>query len=570
MKMTIWAKRCLSKFKLGVALLLLSVCVSAQEKKVETGPLFVHLSDAMGEIKQGNTESAVHFLSVLESEFQALPSHHSESGSQVNAALQQAKTSPNQDNLATLSKALLAFEKVQNPVDYAAKREQFGKKIMPVFQKLAQSIADHDIEAAQESYKRFNNTWAVNEKVVRDTSLGHYGQIETAMTLIRSAMLSEPANFAEMQKQAQLLKTALEEFKAGKQAKVASSVANAPQTLPEGIRLLTQALHSLQQAELEKVRSEITLFIQQWAIFEGEVRTRDGALYNRVETALPMIMAKGNDPQNIRQFEQLIQDLKALNLHDSYGVIDAMLILLREGLEALLIIMALITTLKASQQPRTQRWVYGGAGLGVVASLLGAVALQQLFPAVSAGTNREILESAVGIFAVLMMLFVGAWLHSKSSLQGWKNFVDKHIGKAMATGSLLSLTLLSFLSVFREGAETVLFYAGMLPQISTQDFLLGIALALLILAVIALLMAKTSAKLPIHRLFNVMTWMIYGLGFKILGVSINGLQLTQMLPRHLCDALPNLPFIGFYSSWEGIAAQTCYLLLIPLVRRLFR
>lgn len=570
MKMTIWAKRCLSKFKLGVALLLLSVCVSAQEKKVETGTLFVHLSDAMGEIKQGNTESAVHFLSVLESEFQALPSHRSESGSQVNTALQQAKTSPNQDNLAAVSKALLAFEKAQNPVDYAAKREQFGKKIMPVFQKLAQAIADQNIEAAQESYKRFNNTWAVNEKVVRDTSLGHYGQIETAMTLMRSAMLSEPANFAEMQKQAQLLKTALEEFKAGKQAQVASSVANAPQTLPEGIRLLTQALHSLQQAELEKVRSEITLFIQQWAIFEGEVRTRDGALYNRVETALPMIMAKGNDPQNIRQFEQLIQDLKALNLHGSYGVIDAMLILLREGLEALLIIMALITTLKASQQPRTQRWVYGGAGLGVVASLLGAVALQQLFPAVSAGTNREILESAVGIFAVLMMLFVGAWLHSKSSLQGWKNFVDKHIGKAMATGSLLSLTLLSFLSVFREGAETVLFYAGMLPQISTQDFLLGIALALLILAVIALLMAKTSAKLPIHRLFNVMTWMIYGLGFKILGVSINGLQLTQMLPRHLCDALPNLPFIGFYSSWEGIAAQTCYLLLIPLVRRLFR
>lgn len=570
MKMTIWAKRCLSKFKLGVALLLLSVCVSAQEKKVETGALFVHLSDAMGEIKQGNTESAVHFLSVLEREFQALPSHRSESGSQVNTALQQAKTSPNQDNLATLSKALLAFEKAQNPVDYAAKREQFGKKIMPVFQKLAQAIADQDIEAAQESYKRFNNTWAVNEKVVRDTSLGHYGQIETAMTLMRSAMLSEPANFAEMQKQAQLLKTALEEFKAGKQAQVASSVANVPQTLPEGIRLLTQALHSLQQAELEKVRSEITLFIQQWAIFEGEVRTRDGALYNRVETALPMIMAKGNDPQNIRQFEQLIQDLKALNLHGSYGVIDAMLILLREGLEALLIIMALITTLKASQQPRTQRWVYGGAGLGVVASLLGAVALQQLFPAVSAGTNREILESAVGIFAVLMMLFVGAWLHSKSSLQGWKNFVDKHIGKAMATGSLLSLTLLSFLSVFREGAETVLFYAGMLPQISTQDFLLGIALALLILAVIALLMAKTSAKLPIHRLFNVMTWTIYGLGFKILGVSINGLQLTQMLPRHLCDALPNLPFIGFYSSWEGIAAQTCYLLLIPLVRRLFR
>ncbi|MDO4430219.1 MAG: FTR1 family protein [Lonepinella koalarum] len=566
MKMITWAKLYLNSFKLFFVLILLNFPVSA---KVEMGHLFVHLSDAMGEIKQGKPESAVNFLTVLEADLYTLP-HESEAGKTLTSALQQAKNTPNNDNIEQLSKALLAFEKEQNPVDYVAKRVQFTKRIMPVYQKLAQAVANQNLEEAQTAYKSFNTAWTLNEKAVRDTSLGHYGQIETAMTLLRSAMLSEPANFNEIQKQADLLGLALVDFNAGNTAQVQTSNKNAPQTLPEGIALLEQAYGSMRAGELEKVRSQITLFIQQWAVFEGDVRTRDGTLYSRVESDLPLMMAKAGDPQNTQQFHQLIQDLKALNVAGSYGVIDAMLILLREGLEALLIIIALLTTLKATRQPKAQGWVYGGAGLGIAASLLGAIALQQLFPAVSAGKNREILESAVGIFAVLMMLLVGAWLHSKSSLQGWQKFVNKQLGNAVATGSLFSIMLLSFLSVFREGAETVLFYAGMLPQISTQDFLLGISLALAILALVALLMTKTSAKLPIHHLFKIMTWLIYGLGFKILGVSINTLQLTQMLPRHLYESIPNLPWIGFYSSWEGIAAQGGYLLLIPIVRKCFR
>ncbi len=127
---------------------------------------------------------------------------------------------------------------------------------------------------------------------------------------------------------------------------------------------------------------------------------------------------------------------------------------------------------------------------------------------------------------------------------------------------------LSFLSVFREGAETILFYAGMLPLMTMQDFLLGILSALILLAIMAWAMLRFSHKLPIHHLFKVMTVLIYGLGFKILGVSIQALQLTQMLPRHIIDGLPNITAIGFYASMEGLAAQLVYLALIPVVAKI--
>lgn len=538
--------------------------------KVDTSHLFVHLSDAMAEIKKENHSQALPFLNALENEFKAIPSHQSQAGQAVSLSLNSAKSNPNNATFEQLSKALLAFEKEQNPVDYTLKREQFAKRVTPVYQKLRTAIENQQLDEIQTAYNRFNNTWTLNEKVVRETSIGHYGKIETAMTLLRVAMLSEPVNFTEMINQANLLGLALDDFKAGNTAQAQTNQnISAPQTLPEGITLLEQAYSALENHQLDQMRADITLFIQQWAIFEGDVRTRNGSLYTRVESDLPLIMAKGDDAGNRQKFATLINDLKALNLSGRYGIFDAMLILLREGVEALLIIMALITTLNVANQPKAKRWVYAGAGLGVFASIIGAVALQLLFPAVTAGTNREILEGVVGIVAVVMMLFVGAWLHSKSSVQGWKQFVDKQVGKALATGSLFSMMSLSFLSVFREGAETILFYAGMMPQISTQDLLFGIGSALILLAIIAFAMKYSSNKLPIPQLFNVMTWLIYALGFKILGVSINALQLTQSLPRHLID-MPNLPFIGFYSSWEGIIAQLIYLAMIPLFAKLFK
>lgn len=570
MNKIIWAKPYLRQLNSLVITLMLGVLLSINAlAKVNVSPFFIQLSDAMETVKRGETEKTAPILTALQADFRALPEHTSPAGRQVEAQLAQAVRSPTLAHLEQLSNALYAFEKEQNPVDYTQKRQQFAKRVLPVYEKLHQGLQAQNLEETQADYKRFNTTWTLNEKVVRETSLGHYGKIETAMSLFRIAMLSEPADFAEMRKQSELLGNALNDFKAGNVLQV-ETASGAAQTLPEGIKLLEKSYQAFENNQSEQARADITLFIQQWPIFEGDVRTRDGQLYNRVESELPMIMVKAPQAETMQQFQSLIQDLQKLDISGAYGVIDAMLILLREGTEALLIIMALLTTLNAANQPRAKRWVYGGAGLGIAASILGAVALQQLFPAVSAGTNREILEGAVGIFAVIMMLFVGAWLHSKASITGWKKFIDHQVTKAITTGSLFSMLSLSFLSVFREGAETILFYAGMLPLISLRDFLTGIGLALILLVIIAFVIHKSSAKLPLHHLFKVMTVLIYALGFKILGVSVHALQLTKIFPTDIIDGLGNLPAVGFYATWQGIGAQGLYLLLIPLAAKLFR
>ncbi|MFO1383263.1 MAG: FTR1 family protein [Moraxella osloensis] len=203
-----------------------------------------------------------------------------------------------------------------------------------------------------------------------------------------------------------------------------------------------------------------------------------------------------------------------------YTAVDSMLILLREGLEALLIVISLLSALTAAKQVKAKKWVYAGVAFGLLASIAGAMALQLLFPAVTSAANREMFEGVIGIVAVIMMIGIGAW--AQQIIRPIMNaYIKRHMGQAMTAGSFVSLFGLSFLSVFREGAETILFYVGILPNISMSNFLTGIGLALVALAAVAWVMLRTSVKLPIPQLFKLLTWVIYLLGFKILGVGLH-------------------------------------------------
>lgn len=567
MNKTILVAPYLRKFSLKSILIALLFLAAPVFAAVDTHRLFVPLSDAMSAAKANQQAQVIVHLTELQDYIASLAEKNSSAGQAVQKALATAQQHPDIAHLDALAKALYTFEKEQNPIDYAQKRAKFAQRVMPIYQQLQAAVDAQDLTALQTQYKKFNSAWTLNEKAVRDTSLGHYGQIETAMSFLRIALLADPPDHAAMLAQSQALGEALRHFVSGETLAAPDS---GTQTLAGGIRLLEQALAHLQSGDTQAARAPLMQFIQEWPIFEGDVRTRDGALYTRVESGLPLILAQADRPESTAHLDTLITELQSIDTKSNYGMIDAMLILLREGVEALLIVMALTTALQAAGQAQGKRWIYAGAALGIAASIGGALALQRLFPAASAGANREILEGLVGIFAVAMMLLVGGWLHGKSSLQGWQRFVDKQLAKALATGSLLSMAFLSFLAVFREGAETILFYAGIVPRTSLADLLAGIALALVLLAVIAFAIHKAGKRLPLHRLFALMTFLIYALGFKILGVSIHALQLTKVLPMHVAAFIPPLPSVGLYASWEGIGAQALYVLMIPLMARLFR
>lgn len=542
---------------------------TASSKRVPMSHLYVTLSDAMAESKSGRDEQAKAHLIELQNAFNAIQSttqSQTAKGQAVNQAIAQAINHPQPEQLPALSNALYAFEQEQNPVDYSAKRQAFKKQMVPAYEQLNQAIEQasaHDAASLKAAYQQFNAAWLGNERVVRNTSMGHYGQMETAMALMRVALETAPLDLDEIRQQSQHLKSAIDSYNSGETAAAESSTYD----FNGGVQLLRDGLGAFRSGQLSQGQEKLTTFITIWPNIEGEVSTRNPSLYSRVENQIPVILAHGNDAAQQNTLSHLIDELEQINPQAQYGAMDAMLILLREGVEALLIVMALVSALNVARQPQGKKWIYGGVVTGLIASVLGALALQKLFPAVSAGANREKLEGFVGIAAVLMMLMVGAWLHSKSSIQSWNAYIKKHMGKALSTGSLISLFGLSFLAVFREGAETIVFYAGILPKISTQAFLSGIAAAIVLLLALAWIMAKTSVTLPVAKMFRILTWLIYALGFKILGISLHALQLTGIAPM---TPLPSTWLesnaLGIYPTVETLAAQALYIGLIVVIQ----
>ena len=542
---------------------------TASSKRVPMSHLYVTLSDAMAESKSGRDEQAKAHLIELQNAFNAIQNttqSQTVKGQAVNQAIAQAINHPQPEQLSALSNALYAFEQEQNPVDYSAKRQAFKKQMVPAYEQLNQAIEQasaHDAASLKAAYQQFNAAWLGNERVVRNTSMGHYGQMETAMALMRVALETAPLDLDKIRQQSQHLKSAIDSYNSGETAAAESSTYD----FNGGVQLLRDGLGAFRSGQLSQGQEKLTTFITIWPNIEGEVSTRNPSLYSRVENQIPVILAHGNDAAQQNTLSHLIDELEQINPQAQYGAIDAMLILLREGVEALLIVMALVSALNVAQPPQGKKWSYGGVVAGLIASVLGALALQKLFPAVSAGASREKLEGFVGIAAVLMMLMVGAWLHSKSSIQSWNAYIKKHMGKALSTGSLISLFGLSFLAVFREGAETIVFYAGILPKISTQAFLSGIAAAIVLLLALAWIMAKTSVTLPVAKMFRILTWLIYALGFKILGISLHALQLTGIVPM---TPLPSTWLesnaLGIYPTVETLAAQALYIGLIVVIQ----
>ena len=541
---------------LAVAFLFFAKPVFAEETFSQ---LFVKVTDATRAVEQGNQAKAKQLVAEIKEGFEQLENHDSPAGKEVSKALTINEVT--KENLTTISSELLKFDKEQHPVDLNAEKEKLVIRLESRFADLQAAISAKNLEQTRSAYKKMNSTWTVNEGVVRDNSTAHYGKIETAISFLRSAIETEPVDFSSVQSSFDDLKTAIDSFVKGEE--VATTEGNL--TLKDGIQLLEKALDEFKAGKTQEASSNMKKFITIWPSIEGDVSTRNSSLYTRVESETPVIMVKGNEKKYQDQLQALINDLSQIDTSASYNFFDAMLILLREGVEALLIVMALVTILKVAKMNKGLKWVYTGAVMGILASLAIAVLLQFLFPAVSSGSNREIIEGAVGIFSVLMMIMVGIWLHSKSSIKKWNAFMDSQMKAVTATGSFISMFALSFLAVFREGAETILFYAGIYPRIDKAGFFLGIGLALLVLFVLALVMNKASAYFKPHRIFLILTWLIYALAFKMLGVSIHALQLTNILPSHLINGFPSIDWAGIYPSLEVVTCQLIFVVIVLII-----
>lgn len=523
--------------------------------------LYIKITDAATAVKNNRQDDAKKLFSEIKEEFKKVKNSDSVQGKKVQELLNKEKNTLTEDDLRQVTAALLSFEKEQNPVNDEEEKKNFKSRMYPALDVLEKAIQSKNVEQMKKEYLKFNGVWTRNESFIRSRSVSYYGKVETAMSFLRSSMEVEPFDYENTMNSFNDLKSSIQDYLDGK--KMENNVSGTV-TLKEAVDMLKDALEAFKNGDKNKGQSKVKEFIQVWPTVEGDVSTRNSALYTKVETQTPIIMVKGAEKQYQDQLQGLITELSQIDTKAKYTFVDAMFILLREGVEALLIVLALVSSLKAANQKKGLRWVYAGAATGILASVVIAFILQALFPAVSSGTNREILEGFVGIFAVVMMIGIGFWLHSKSSLKSWKNYIDRKMDVVLSTGSFISMFVLSFLAVFREGAETILFYVGILPLISLQNLITGVVSAILILIVIALVLIYASSKIKIHQVFFILTWTIYFLAFKMLGTSIHMLQVVGILPLHVIHFIPTVEVLGIYANIEVFISQLILIIIIMI------
>lgn len=518
--------------------------------------------------KQDKEAEAERALEQFATDWASVTSDQKEAKEKVDEILAQAVKATSKDErlkaLSELSNALRALEKLENPVDEAAQRAEFGTKFKPVMKAFEDALASGDLTTIDEAYKDFNAKWKKIERPVREQSIAMYGQIETQMAFIRISLASEKPDVASMQSQYAELKQTIEDFVAGNDT---AKVVEGEYSLATLVAYIDDANDFIDAGDYKAASDKIRDFIKIWPSVEIDISTRNGSLYTKIESDMPIIVGdllKSNvDAKAIKsKLDTFRTEIELIQSDSDYTLWDTALILLREGLEALLIIMALVSFLEKSGQKTMRKWIYVGAFVGILLSAVAAILMSTIFQSATVDTSRELMEGYIGLLAAAMMIGVGIWLHSKSSVTSWNRYISKQMGNAISTGSVFAMASISFLSVFREGAETLIFYAGIAPKMETSQFVLGIVVALLILTIFAFVLFKASGKIPVHKFFAVATVLIYVLAFKIIGVSLHTLQLRNSISTTIVDGLPVVSFIGFYPTVETMIGQAILLLLV--------
>lgn len=239
--------------------------------------------------------------------------------------------------------------------------------------------------------------------------------------------------------------------------------------------------------------------------------------------------------------------------------LGAFTILLREGIEALLVIVAMVAFLKKAERRDVLKYVHGG---WIVALAGGGVTWAVATYAVNLnGASREMTEGFSAIFAAVVLLGVGIWMHQKSMAGRWQAYVKEKLSSALNHRSALMLFVLSFVTVYREVFETVLFYAALWTGGNGGYMLAGMGAAILILTVIAFVFLRTSARLPISQFFAASSVLVAILAFVMIGKGVAALQKVGVFDITPI-ALPQIDWLGVHPTMQTMIAQLMILAVV--------
>lgn len=304
---------------------------------------------------------------------------------------------------------------------------------------------------------------------------------------------------------------------------------------------------------------------------EPVLATRDPALMARIEQAMGTLrsgIAKGRPLAEVEAANRDLADLFAKaeatlapeRASSAASFLGAFGILLREGLEALLIVVAMIAFLRKTERAEVLGFVHGGW----VAALAAGIAtwfVATYFIGIS-GASRELTEGFGSLLAAVILITVGIWMHGKSNAQAWQRYIHAKMTHALSKRSGWFLFLLAFVVVYREVFETILFYAALWAQGNGMAMLGGAGAAALLLAVLAWAMLRYSARLPITQFFSWSAILIAILAVVLAGKGVAALQEAGIFGIEPLSGVPRVQMLGLFPTIETVFAQLAALLIL--------
>jgi high-affinity iron transporter len=232
---------------------------------------------------------------------------------------------------------------------------------------------------------------------------------------------------------------------------------------------------------------------------------------------------------------------------------QAAAILLREGLEALLVLAALAAYLKKAGAEERLSALYAGAGVAVAASLVAAY----LFQTLNDGQHNDIIEGVVILAAAALMLYVSGWLLVRQDPRAWQSYLKDRADAALARRTGFAVAALAFLAVFREGAETVLFVYALAKTSGGWSTALfgGLGAAAVGLVVLFYFINFVAQRLPLRPLFIVTSAFLFVMAIKFIGDAILEFQEQLIVPMNPVASMVWLLQIGFNPTREALIAQ---------------
>lgn len=241
-------------------------------------------------------------------------------------------------------------------------------------------------------------------------------------------------------------------------------------------------------------------------------------------------------------------------------------ILLREGVEAFLIIALMLTLIRTSRVRRARKWVHAGWLTAVLLGFAGWFLSDWVLQI--SGRSREVMEGLVALLAVVILASVGFWLHTQSHAKKWKDFVENKIQRYLRSGNMFGLAFFAFIVVFREAFESVLFLQAINIQTTPEDNYsigLGVVAASLLIAVFVVVFLKYSGKIPIRPLFRYSAWLITLLAFILIGKGFHAIQEAGWVAITQSHVSFSVSWLGIYPTVETLLAQGLFLGLMLML-----